>query len=133
MPAPEGRPWDRLVLIDRRPVTVQVKTTTRPGPTGLYAWNVTCGYRRAPRGRRPYKHQAYMVLACVVLPERAVLFMPPGPTRVTLHPRALPGLRRDPLASLDETLDRLDLDPPADPSEAASAAVGPSDMPAPLP
>ncbi|TFL16137.1 hypothetical protein [Jannaschia formosa] len=89
---------------------MQIKTTTHPGPDGRYRWQISCGYRGSPRGRRPYPTHSFALLACVVLPAHGVYFVPAGPPRIALHPRDLPGLLRDPLASLHEALATLDLD-----------------------
>ncbi|WP_139212346.1 hypothetical protein [Jannaschia pohangensis] len=115
LPAPDGQSYDRLALIRGDPVTVQIKTTSHPGADGRYLWNIACGYRGSPRGRRPYARHAFGLLACVVLPVSAVLFVAPGATRVTLHPRDVPGLIRDPLASLRDALDAIGIDAPQPP------------------
>ena len=112
LPAPDGQPYDRLALIRDASVTVQIKTTSHPGSDGRYLWNVACGYRGSPRGRRPYARHAFGLLACVVLPLSAVLFVAPGLRRVTLDPRDVHALIRDPLASLHAALDAAGIDAP---------------------
>ncbi|WP_092779738.1 hypothetical protein [Jannaschia pohangensis] len=109
MPAPDGRPYDRLALIGDDAITIQIKTTTHPTGSGLYGWNISCGYRNSPRGRRRYGHRAFRLLACVVLPEHAVVFRLPGSSRVSLRVAELGVLRRDPLASFYQCLHEIGL------------------------
>ncbi|TFL16080.1 hypothetical protein [Jannaschia formosa] len=118
MPAPDGLAWDRLALIRDTAVTIQIKTTTRANAQGLYVWNVSCGYRGSPKGRRRYGHAAFSILACVVLPEHAALFRAPDPSRVVIRPSLVDELRRRPLISVGHALSGIGLDPlhaPADP------------------
>ena len=110
LPAPDGQPYDRLALIRDASVTVQIKTTSHPSSDGRYLWNVSCGYRGSPQGRRPYARNAFNLLACVILPQHSVLFVAPGATRVTLHPRDVPALIRDPLVSPHAALDAIGID-----------------------
>ena len=115
MTAPDGRPWDRMALLHDEAVTIQVKTTTHVQPTGSYAWNVSCGYRNSPRGRRAYGRRAFTLLACVILPVSAVVFHAPGAPRITLKPAEVPNLLRDPLRSWRQSLHDVGLghlDPP---------------------
>lgn len=109
LPAPDGRSWDRLALIGDDALTIQIKTTTHPGAGGLYGWNIACGYRNSPRGRRRYRQKAFSLLGLVVLPEHAVLFSAPGSSRISLRPVEIGALRRDPLASFHQALHDIGL------------------------
>lgn len=77
--AGEDAGYDRLIGFNHpatgfvRLATAQIKTVTQ-ATNGHYRFNMTCGYRGSPQGRRSYPEDAFDIAALVILPRNAVCF-----------------------------------------------------------
>lgn len=110
MTVPGSLQTDRLVYVPGGLVRMQVKACCAPRE-GAYHFTVARGYRGAPQGVRAYGPDDYDVLALVCLSADAVAFTTERRPSYRVPVSALPGLRADPRASLEECLHRLGLDP----------------------
>ena len=108
LPVPESLPYDRLVVIGRTLLRVQVKTAS-VARGGAFNFEIAQGYRGAPAGVRGYAADAFDLLALVVLPHNAVAFTADLGRRHRLPVAAIPGLLAAPRASLARALDALGL------------------------
>jgi hypothetical protein len=99
----DGLPTDRLLQLPSAVARLQIKTRTRPGPTG-YLFRMARGYRGNPGGRRPYDDADYDIAALVMLPLNLVYFTSrKGPQHLVTFAE-IRRLHKAPLASLDTAL-----------------------------
>ncbi len=116
MCVPGGLASDRMVYTSGGLVRLQVKTCAIPRD-GAYAFNAMRGYRNAPQGTRVYDVDDFDVLALVGLADNVVWFTHRTPRTFRILVSAIPGLRADPRASLEQALLGLGIDLTADAAE----------------
>ena len=102
----EGLPYDRLLLVDGEGIPIQVKATTNT-QSGAFRFSATQGYRRSPRGVRPYSEDAFDILALVALPENAVFFTASKALTHCIPMAQVPMLRARPQITLAQALRSL--------------------------
>lgn len=101
----ENLGFDRLVALDvggRDLVNlarIQIKTVTF-AKGGFYTFNLACGYRGSPAGRRSYHAEAFDIAACVILPKNAIFFSAEKRPRYAIHVSEVEVLQSRPQASL---------------------------------
>ncbi|MBK5944878.1 hypothetical protein CCR83_00050 [Rhodobacter veldkampii DSM 11550] len=107
-PMPEHERCDRaLILPDRAPIRIQVKTRHSVTACGDYVFNLRQRSERGATGRGPYDSCDFDILAMVVLSEGVVRFTADWHLRQIIHASEIPELRRHPRRSLDAALARL--------------------------
>jgi hypothetical protein len=105
----ENLGYDRIIVLNcsgRRPfqlATVQIKTVTA-AEDGLYHFDMSCGYRKSPQGRRGYSDAAFDIAALVILPKNAVWFTAAKRAHHSIHVSEVPCLQDDPQRSLKQAL-----------------------------
>ncbi|MBM2578170.1 hypothetical protein JQC91_17825 [Jannaschia sp. Os4] len=119
MPVPGNLASDRLVYTPGGLARIQVKTCGTPRDGG-YTFSIGKGYRNGPGGVRAYDVDAFDILALVCLADDAVLFTHEMRSDLRIPTRAIPGLRADPRASLEEALIGIGIDLTADASDVAA-------------
>lgn len=108
----ENLAYDRIIMLNcrgRRPfplATVQIKTVTA-AEDGLYHFNMSCGYRKSPQGRRSYEDAAFDIAALVILPKNAVWFTAAKRAHHSIHVSEVPCLQDDPQRSLRQALSQV--------------------------
>jgi hypothetical protein len=101
----ENLGYDRIIALSsraRRPfqlASVQIKTVTA-AEGGAYHFDMSCGYRKSPQGRRGYHDAAFDIAALVILPKNAVWFTAEKRAQHSIHISEVPRLLDDPQRSL---------------------------------
>jgi hypothetical protein len=104
---PDGNCADRLLLLPRTSLKLQIKTRTRPSPSG-YVFRMKKGFRASGDGCRPYEAGDYDIAALVALPRNAVMFTAAQGATLTIPHDRVPKISCDPLCSLAQALADLD-------------------------
>jgi len=107
-PSQEFQPYDRLIYLDDRPLRLQIKVRLS-AENNAFWFKVAHGNPRHASGVRGYRHDAFDLLALVILHHNVVKFSACKAAQQQIALSEIPRLRDHPFESLRSALDTLAL------------------------